>query len=83
MKLNPRIRKDTFASDLEGDNLWFAIHKSGDDGHEFIVLSDWGADREHAIDRIDVAQKRCPHWLQANPVLRYEELKIIAVKLKR
>lgn len=81
MRLNTPIRNDTWASDLEGTVLLFPVHRSGDDGHEFIIPSSWAADAEHANIRIQELQRDCPSYLDGNPVIRIARVKLIAVKM--
>jgi len=80
MRINPKIKASTFASDLEGSLLTFPVRKSGDDGHEMIVLNEWSADMDHAKRRVNWAATNIPSWNDANPVVRYTQVKLIAIE---
>ena len=81
MRINPPIKASTLAQDLQGDDLWFPVRISGDDGHEFILLTEWGADYNHASsNRAKTDANTGPSWGKTNPVDRIVRLKIIAVE---
>jgi len=83
MRINGTIKPDTLAHDLIGDELWFPVRTSGDDGHEFICLKEWGADIDHA-HRSGLATEKAtgPSYCKTNPIVRYARLKIIACEIK-
>jgi hypothetical protein len=67
---------------LRGDDLWFPVHRSDDSG-EFVLLSEWGADEQHARNRTEDTERTAGSWLNANPVVRYERLTVFAARTKR
>jgi hypothetical protein len=83
MKLNGPIKPDTLAQDLIGTDLWFPVRTSGDDGHEFILPSEWAVDAQHATERARNTDRTTgPSWSHTNPVVRIAQMKIIACEIK-
>lgn len=82
MRLNAKhsLGADTACLMLSGDILTFPVRQSGDDGHEMIVLTEWSADVDHAKQRVRWAATNIPSWNDANPVVRYVRVKLIAVE---
>ncbi len=82
MRVNRKhaLGADTACLMLSGDILTFPVRQSGDDGHEMIVLSEWSADMDHATRRVAEAKRTMPSWDKANPVVRYAQVKLMAVE---
>ena len=83
MRINGTIKPDTLAQNLIGDELWFPVRTSGDDGHEFILPSEWAADAQHAAERARNTDKTTGlSWAKHNPVARIAQMNIIACEIK-
>jgi len=82
MKLNSATVIGEPVSSLRGFECWFAVRRSGDDGSEFIIPSDWGADLEHAKHNAERDKKQIPQWDKTNPVVRFARVKLVAVEVE-
>ena len=82
MKINPKGSLSHFAGDLEGMEVFFPIRQDGDDGHEFILMSEWGAGYEDASSKGVHTDVTCGNsYAKTNPVLRIAKVKIIICEL--
>ena len=55
----------------ETKNVWLPVRKSGDDGHEFVLLSEIGYSRKDAfLTSVHTNEIGYPSYAKENPVVR-------------
>jgi hypothetical protein len=88
MKINPKIRRDTWATDLKGADF-FAVIRIGEDpenvnaekNYEFFLLHEVGVDQAEAEENRKRTQRETPYWDRDNPVKEIIPIKLIATRL--
>ena len=76
-----KINKCAIPEDLIGGTFWFPVRTSGDDGQEFVLLSELGVSPSHAeVGWIQTNESCRPGYEKANPVVRIAKIKVILVE---